>query len=181
MDAARRPHSLGTGAFTDGAALLPSIHQEGLTAAHRLSRWALLITAERESFCDTLRFAHRIHSLQLLLIELIKRQLDQTDGAEQIAVVLQALLSDDCCALCTDELPLLQRTYILAYSVQAHTHCFADGPISESTLVGVSVLTATQARVDASALRCSFSSNYSSCAGVRKATRRRTVCHAGRS
>lgn len=60
--------------------VLPSIHQEGRTAAQRLSRWAFLIIVEYEGFCGLLRSAHCIHSLQLLLIELVERQLDQADG-----------------------------------------------------------------------------------------------------
>lgn len=86
--------------------LLPTIHQEDCTAAHRLSRWALPITAECESLCDSLRFDRHIHLQQMLLIKLIECQPDRMEGVEQIAVALRIILGNDSCVLCADE-PLL--------------------------------------------------------------------------
>lgn len=88
-DASQRPHSLDTGAVAEAAALLPSIHQEGYTAAHRLSRWALLITAESEYLCDSMTLDFHIHLRQLLFVALTKLQLNQTDGVGQIVIALQ--------------------------------------------------------------------------------------------
>ena len=51
-------------------------------------------------------------------------------------------------ALCTNELSLLQLTHILADGVGAHPHRSADSFVAGPALVGVSVLTADQIRVD---------------------------------
>ena len=59
---------------------------------------------------------------------------------EQIAVVLQISLGGDCRALCTNELPLLQFTHILADGVGTHLHCTANDLVAGPALVGVSVL-----------------------------------------
>lgn len=60
----------------------------------------------RELF-NSLTFDCCIHPLQLLLIELIERQLDQANGAEQIAVALRPFLGDGCWVLYVDGLPFL--------------------------------------------------------------------------
>ena len=106
------------------------------------------VTAERECLCDSLTFSCHIHLRHLLFVELIQRQLDRTDGVEQIAVALQSVSRGDGRSLCTDELPLLQPAHILAGSVGAYPHCSADGLVAGSALVGVSILTAEQIGVD---------------------------------
>ena len=101
-----------------------------------------------ECFCDPLALSCHIHLRQLLVVELVKGQLDRADGVEQVAVALQTGLGGDGRALCTDELPLLQPAHILAGSVGAYPHCSADGLVAGSALVGVSILTAEQIGVD---------------------------------
>ena len=61
-------------------------------------------------------FSRHVHLRQLLFVELIERQLDWTDGVEQVAVALQTIPGGDGRAFCTDELALLQLTHILADS-----------------------------------------------------------------
>ena len=74
------------------------------------------IAAECECCCDSLTFSRHVHLRQLLFVELIERQLDWTDGVEQVAVALQTIPGGDGRAFCTDELALLQLTHILADS-----------------------------------------------------------------
>ena len=106
------------------------------------------VTAERECLCDSLTFSCHIHLRHLLFVELIQRQLDRTDGVEQIAVALQTIPGGDACALRTDELSLLQFTHILADGIGAHPHCSADGFVAGPALIGTPAFTAEQVRVD---------------------------------
>ena len=94
------------------------------------------ITAECECRCDSLALSCHIHLRQLLVVELVKGQLDRADGVEQVAVALQTIPGGDACALRTDT------------KVGAYPHCSADGLVAGSALVGVSILTAEQIGVD---------------------------------
>ena len=96
------------------------------------------VDAEREYLCGPLALSRRVHLRQLLFVELVERQLDWTDGAEQV----------DGCVLCTDELPLLQLAHLLADSVGTHPHCSTYGFVAGPALVGTSILAAEQVRVD---------------------------------
>ena len=106
------------------------------------------ISAKCECRCDPLMLSRHIHLCQLLFVESVEDQLDQAYGVEQVAVALQTVPGSDCRVLCTDELPLLQLTHILADAVGAHPHCSADGLVAGPALVGTSVLTAEQVGVD---------------------------------
>ena len=57
------------------------------------------IVAKCESVCDSLTLSRHIYLRQLLFVELVQRQLNRTDGVEQIAVALQASLGGDGCVL----------------------------------------------------------------------------------
>ena len=61
--AAHRSHGFDTGVTVAGGGVFPLDHQKGHTAAHRLSRRVLLITAECESLCGPLTFDLQIHLL----------------------------------------------------------------------------------------------------------------------
>ena len=67
---------------------------------------------------------------------------------EQSAVALQTVPGGDGRVLCTDELPLLQLTHILADSVGTHPHRIADSLVAGPALVRLPVLAAEQVRVD---------------------------------
>ena len=84
------------------------------------------ITSERESFCDSLTFDRHTYLRQLLLVELVEHQLDQADGAEQIAAALRSILGGDCCILCMEEPPLIQFTHILVDGILPHPQLFCQ-------------------------------------------------------
>ena len=109
----------------------------------------LSYTDDRSAESDSIsNQRHLIHLRHLLFVELIQRQLDRTDGVEQIAVALQTIPGGDACALRTDELSLLQFTHILADDIGAHPHCSADGFVAGPALIGTPAFTAEQVRVD---------------------------------
>ena len=84
------------------------------TSPHSRSRRAFLLSSRTRSF-----FTLHIQGyfLQLLLVELLHRFLDRTDGEEQISVSLLTVLCGDAGWLCSDEASVFQHPHILAHRV----------------------------------------------------------------
>ena len=91
LDSAHRLHAFDTPASAVRGGLLPSGHQRGHTATHRLLRRASPCL-QRRNFCVLPSCPLHFQSAQLVLLMSIQHLMERTDGVEQTRRILS------CCA-----------------------------------------------------------------------------------